>query len=507
MPLQHLYTTPGSPSCVTPGTPVWVSGSATSSTSASLDWFAGSPAGSPNVTYYWVVGTSASVTYGSGVAQGTTSSTWVGVNSLLPGTTYYLRVYARTSCGSGSSSLYGTSAPFTTPNSPSCVTPGTPGNVVGTPINTTTADLNWSSGLPNGSADVTYYWVIGTNPLVTYGKGVSQGYTSSTWFRINDLKPDSTYYLRVYAKTSCNGSISLYGNSAPFKMPGLCTAPSVQASNIFFSIVSTQSLRVKWTKGNGSKRIVKINTSNNFNSLQNGTDPVANNHYTGSGEQVVYNGSDTTVNITGLPLNSTIWVRVYEANCSGTSTIYNLTTATNNPASQKTITVLPAMNSFVVSSAGLNSNNEEIQIPFYTLRDFDNTIPILYMLSDGSTSTRFTLNASNAANFGLRVVDSIGRVVSDSNRTVDVARFGNLAIPTAIAHDKLEARFTHPTIPHITLNQNLKLQILYEGGLLGIDIPISFLRPNAPLSCRNGRIYRKVFRKLSCESINMDNNQ
>jgi hypothetical protein len=130
----------------------------------------------------------------------------------------------------------------------------------------------------------------------------------------------------------------------------------------------------------------------------------------------------------------------------------------------------------------LNSNNEEIQIPFYTLRDFDNTIPILYMLSDGSTSTRFTLNASNAANFGLRVVDSIGRVVSDSNRTVDVARFGKLAIPTAIAHDKLEARFTHPTIPHITLNQNLKLQILYEGGLLGIDIPISFLRPNAPLA-------------------------
>jgi hypothetical protein len=217
------FTTPGSPSCVTPGAPVGVSGTATSSTSASLDWFAGSPAGSPNVTYYWVVGTSASVTFNSpgAVAQGTTSSNWVGVNSLLPGTTYYLRVYATTSCN-GSSSSYTTSAPFTTPGSPSCVTPGTPVGVSGTATSSTSASLDWFAGSPAGSPNVTYYWVVGTSASVTFNSpgAVAQGTTSSNWVGVNSLLPGTTYYLRVYATTSCNGSSSSYATSAPFTTPG-----------------------------------------------------------------------------------------------------------------------------------------------------------------------------------------------------------------------------------------------------------------------------------------------
>jgi hypothetical protein len=475
------FTTPGGPSCVTPGTPVGVTATATGQTSASLDWFAGSPAGSSTVTYYWVVGTSPSVAWGSGTAQGSTTSTWVGVNSLLPGTTYYLRVYAHTSCN-GSSSSYATSASFTTPGGPSCVTPGTPVGVTATVTGSTSANLNWSGGSPAGSPTVTYYWVIGTSSSVTYGNGMTQGYTALTSFSLNNLQSGTTYYLRVYARTDCNGSVSTYATSAAFTTSGGCVAPSLQASNISFSNVSPQQFRIQWTNGNGTRRIVKINTLNGFTLPNNGSDPTPNSHYSGSGEQIVYNGTGNNVTVTGLPLNSTIWVRIFEANCSGVNSVYNIINSTNNPSSQRTITVLPAMSSFVGSEAGLNSNNEEIQIPFYTIRDFDESIPLMHLLSDGSTSTRFTLTASNARSFGFRVVDSIGRVVTDSNRTLDLARFGKLDTSFAVAHDKLVAKFTHPTIPHTSFNQNLKLQILYEGGLLGLDIPISFLRPAAPLA-------------------------
>ena len=80
-----------------------------------MSWSAGNPVGSPTVTYYWVIGTSPSVTYGNGVAQSTTTGTSANTTSLSPGTTYYLRVYAYTSCNSTSSS-YATSSSFTTSN-------------------------------------------------------------------------------------------------------------------------------------------------------------------------------------------------------------------------------------------------------------------------------------------------------------------------------------------------------------------------------------------------------
>lgn len=106
-----LITSPAS--CTTPGAPTSVSGTATGQTTANLSWAAGTPAGSATVTYYWVVGTSSSVTYGSGVAQGTTTSTSATTSALSCGTTYYLRVYAYTSCD-GTSSSYTTSSSFTT---------------------------------------------------------------------------------------------------------------------------------------------------------------------------------------------------------------------------------------------------------------------------------------------------------------------------------------------------------------------------------------------------------
>lgn len=99
--------------CTTPGTPASATGTPTGQTTANLSWTAGSPMGSPTITYYWVVGTSSSVTYGSGVAQGTTTGTTASTSALTCGTTYYLRVYANTSCN-GTNSGYITSSSFTT---------------------------------------------------------------------------------------------------------------------------------------------------------------------------------------------------------------------------------------------------------------------------------------------------------------------------------------------------------------------------------------------------------
>jgi hypothetical protein len=223
--------TTNSVTCTTPGTPATATGTATGQTTANLSWTAGSPVGSATVTYYWVVGTSSSVTYNNGIAQGNTASTSATATGLSAGTTYYLRVYAYTNCDASSSS-YKTSSSFTT-NSVTCTTPGTPATATGTATGQTTANLSWTAGSPVGSATVTYYWVVGTSSSVTYGNGIDQGTTASTSAITSALSTATTYYLRVYAKTSCDNSFSGYKTSSTFTTTsgsGVNTVPATISS-------------------------------------------------------------------------------------------------------------------------------------------------------------------------------------------------------------------------------------------------------------------------------------
>jgi len=98
----------------------------------------------------------------------------------------------------------------------SCVTPGAPINVTGTATGLTTANLSWAAGSPTGSATITYYWVVGTSPTVDYNSVTTHGYTNGTSATVSTLLCNTTYYLRVYASSSCNGTTSDYTTSATF---------------------------------------------------------------------------------------------------------------------------------------------------------------------------------------------------------------------------------------------------------------------------------------------------
>jgi hypothetical protein len=153
---------------------------------------------------------------------------------------------------------------------------------------------------------------------------------------VTNLTAGTAYYYAIYEYFNsgyCYKIPALSGNATTLK-----NAPSTQACAITFCDVVCASMTVNFIIGNGEKRIVKINSINNFTNPIDGTDPAANPVYGGSGEQVIYNNSGNSINVSGLSVNTTYWFRVYEYNNSGVNTKYNTNIATGNPGNQSTLT-------------------------------------------------------------------------------------------------------------------------------------------------------------------------
>lgn len=157
------------------------------------------------------------------------------------------------------------------------------------------------------------------------------------------------YRLRI---TCANGGGIGY---SPSSLVTSQTAPATAASAVNATGVFNTSFTINWTNGNGGRRYVVINTANTFTDPVSGTTGpgTANTTYSGSGQQVVYDGTGSSVTVTGLPCASTIYVRVYEYNRCGTSPnftyFYNTTPSGTNPVALATgplLTNLPVNNNF-----------------------------------------------------------------------------------------------------------------------------------------------------------------
>jgi hypothetical protein len=258
-------------------------------------------------------------------------------------TTIYVR-FVPTAVTAYSGNITHTSGTSNNPNvavSGTGTAPTDPTSVSATPISTSQINIEYT---PNGANNVLVAWnttnTFGT-PSGSYlvggtitggGTVLSTGVTSQ--YNHTSLTGNTTYYYKVWTYDGFN----FYSSGVAVNATTYKDLPSIQASNITFSSVTTTSMTTSWTNGDGTKRVVKINTSNTFTAPGDGTDPPANPVYGGSGEQVIYNNNSNTVNVSGLSSNTEYWYRVYEYNNSGTFTKYLTSTAINNPNSTTTLT-------------------------------------------------------------------------------------------------------------------------------------------------------------------------
>lgn len=141
--------------------------------------------------------------------------------------------------------------------------------------------------------------------------------------------------------------VSVSANNAT--LAGFTWLSTTQASNIGFPTIEQTSLVLDWTVGNADKRIVfvkqgtgAITNPSNFTTFTASTDWNAKGTQIGSsGYYCVYNGTGNTVTLTNLAANTQYTVYVFEYNGTAGKEVYYTSTATGNPATQSTASLLP----------------------------------------------------------------------------------------------------------------------------------------------------------------------
>ncbi len=309
----------------------------------------------------------ANTTYGSGTALGAgfviyngTGST-VNVSGLTAGVTYYFAVFE-----------YNTTACYLTPglssNQATATTPTTSSSAITYPgISCSDILLNWTTGNGTNRIVVAYPNSTITPPVSgtaytansAYGSGAVLGVGSVVYngtgnsVDVTGLTAGTTYWFAVfeYNGTSCYLTPGVSSSQA------VAASPTTSASAISYSAVACTGMTVSWTNGNGGKRIVVAYPNSTITNPTSGTTYAASTTY-GSGTAlgagfVIYNGSGSSVAVSGLTSNTTYYFAVFEYN--GTSCYKTPGVSSNNTTS--TCAGCPTTNSSALSYSHVGCNS------------------------------------------------------------------------------------------------------------------------------------------------------
>ncbi len=294
-------------------------------------------------------------------------------------TTIYVK-YSPSSAGVQSGNITHESYSAVTVNQP------VSGTGIGEP--TTAATFVSSTSTPN-SITLTWSGGNGTSKLVVVKSGIAvtgtpsdaSTYTANTQFNngqstlnageyvvysstgtsvtVTGLSAGTEYYFKVFDYNGSSGAENYLATPAlAAKKTTLASEPTTQASGITFDNVGPTSMRINWSNGDGGNRIVVLRSGSAVTAVP--TDTVAYSAdaafgtvaaLISAGQYVVYNGSATSVTVTGLSPSTTYYAAFYDYNGSAKSINY-LTTA---PTTGSQLTPTPTI---TISAASLASFGE-----------------------------------------------------------------------------------------------------------------------------------------------------
>ena len=307
-----------------------------------------------------------------------------GTNFTLGGLTATTRYFFAIFEYNGSPANYYTNAGFATGSRWTLATE--PANPVVTfnayPASDTTMTNKWT--LPGGTPEPDGYLILrrqGSAVVDTPVDGV--GYTNNQLLpnaRVALVTPGTAEEFLQSNMTSCltyhfkifpfrwNGSDGetynyLTNSAATASAETDCTSPTLQASNIVFTLTGTNRITLSWERGNGQGNLLVVRGTNAVSadpadgSTYTGNASYGSGSHLGGGNYVMYVGTGTTLTVNGLVPNTTYHFRVYEYNGSSSGIDYNTNTAVNNPRSTATASFGMVEDKFVWNYFGDYANN------------------------------------------------------------------------------------------------------------------------------------------------------
>lgn len=260
------------------------------------------------------------------------NQTTISLTSLQENTTYYVRAYAKNKVGIA----YSESVTFTTLTMPKVQT-----NDISN-IQLTSATLN-ATLLSNGNdSTVTkgFCWSENSNPTITSLHIEVQNTTASFNYQLSNLKDETKYYVRAYAKNKLG---VVYGAEKTFTTLS-ATKPIVSTTTVSSITYTSAKTGGNVTLDGGATvtdRGICYSTSSN---------PTISNSKMSSGSGT---GSFST-NLAGLSDGTTYYIRAYATNKKGTS-YGEQRSFTTNAYGKPTVTTSSATNiSYTSASVGGN---------------------------------------------------------------------------------------------------------------------------------------------------------
>ncbi len=303
-------------------------------------------------------------------------SSAVDISGLLPNTVYHFRIYEYN--GTGSSIAYLT-ASFATGNQSSATTPTvqassvTFSTVAGNSMTVLFTNGNGAGRLvvmKAGSAvnaDPVTLTSYNANGGFGFGTEIGignfvVGNTFGNSVDVTNLQPGVTYHVAVYEYKG--NSTPVYLTTNPARGNQLTNnRPTVASSNINFFFIDGASMLLNWTPGDGSRRIVVARAGNAVTAVPvDGVDYAENANFQlaaeiSTGQRVVYDDANPSVEISGLLPNTVYHFRIYEYNGTGGSIAYLTTSFATG--SQSTVTT-PTVQSSSISFNSVTGNSSTI---------------------------------------------------------------------------------------------------------------------------------------------------
>ncbi|MBL7742297.1 MAG: T9SS type A sorting domain-containing protein [Chitinophagaceae bacterium] len=209
--------------------------------------------------------------------------------------------------------------------------------------------------VPQNGVDYTENTIFGSGQQVAPGEYVIYDHFSTSFF-LTGLTPATQYFFRIYDYNGTGAAIEYLTNVFLSGSATTSATPTVQTSNAVFTTITTNSVNLTWTNGNGFRRLIVVREGAPVN-----TDPVSNQQYnvssqfgngatTGPGNYTVYNSTGTGTNVANLRPGTQYFFAFYEFN--GSSQPQYLTPAYTTSVTTRSIPTVASSNLVISKTDG-----------------------------------------------------------------------------------------------------------------------------------------------------------